>query len=182
MQNSLADESSLYLKQHAENPVHWQSWGAAAFELAKELDKPVLISIGYSSCHWCHVMAHECFENEFIADLMNEHFVCIKVDREERPDVDQVYMEAVQMIIQRGGWPLNIFCLPDGRPFFGGTYFPPEDKGNGLVPWPQLLIRIADFYKKSKEELLENAEAIQQNLIAASASSSKSDSFDLGHL
>ncbi len=182
MQNSLADESSLYLKQHAENPVHWQSWGAAAFQSAKELDKPVLISIGYSSCHWCHVMAHECFENEFIADLMNEHFVCIKVDREERPDVDQVYMEAVQMIIQRGGWPLNVFCLPDGRPFFGGTYFPPEDKGNGLVPWPQLLIRIADFYKNSKEELLENAEAIQQNLIVASASSPESDSFDLDNL
>ena len=182
MKNYLANEASLYLQQHADNPVHWHSWGEEAFELAQRLDKPVLVSIGYSSCHWCHVMAHESFENGFIADLMNEHFVCIKVDREERPDVDQVYMEAVQMIIQRGGWPLNVFCLPDGRPFFGGTYFPPEDKGNGLIPWPQLLIRISDFYKKSKEELLENAEAIQQNLIASSASSPSSDCFDLGNL
>lgn len=182
MNNSLANEASLYLRQHADNPVQWHSWGEDAFELAKRLDKPVLVSIGYSSCHWCHVMAHECFENTFIAEIMNEHFVCIKVDREERPDVDQVYMEAVQMIIQRGGWPLNVFCLPDGRPFFGGTYFPPEDRGNGLIPWPQLLVRIADFYKKSKEELLENAEAIQQNLLVASASIATADRFDLNHL
>ena len=171
MKNSLGNEASLYLKQHANNPVAWQIWGQAAFEQAQKEDKPVLISIGYSSCHWCHVMAEECFADSYIADIMNEHFVCIKVDREERPDVDQVYMEAVQMILQRGGWPLNVFCLPDGRPFFGGTYFPPEDLGNGLIPWPQLLIRIAEHYRKSKEELVENAEAIRNNLIAQSACS-----------
>ena len=171
MKNSLGNEASLYLKQHANNPVAWQIWGQAAFEQAQKEDKPVLISIGYSSCHWCHVMAEECFADSYIADIMNEHFVCIKVDREERPDVDQVYMEAVQMILQRGGWPLNVFCLPDGRPFFGGTYFPPEDLGNGLIPWPQLLIRIAEHYRKSKDELVENAEAIRNNLIAQSACS-----------
>ena len=182
MKNSLSNEASLYLRQHADNPVHWYSWGKEAFELAKEKDKPILISIGYSSCHWCHVMAHECFEDPFIADIMNKHFVCIKVDREERPDVDQVYMEAVQMIIQRGGWPLNVFCLPDGRPFFGGTYFPPEDRGNGLVPWPQLLVRISDFYQKSREELTENAEAIRNNLLASSASSHSNKDFDCADL
>ena len=182
MKNSLANEASLYLRQHANNPVHWHSWGKEAFELAKEKDVPILISIGYSSCHWCHVMAHECFEDSYIADIMNKHFVCIKVDREERPDVDQVYMEAVQMIIQRGGWPLNVFCLPDGRPFFGGTYFPPEDRGNGLVPWPQLLVRISDFYQKSRDELTENAEAIRNNLLASSASSHGSKDFNLADL
>ena len=182
MKNLLFNEASLYLRQHADNPVHWYSWGKEAFELAKEKDKPILISIGYSSCHWCHVMAHECFEDPFIADIMNKHFVCIKVDREERPDVDQVYMEAVQMIIQRGGWPLNVFCLPDGRPFFGGTYFPPEDRGNGLVPWPQLLVRISDFYQKSREALTENAEAIRNNLLSSSASNLSNKDFDYADL
>lgn len=182
MKNSLSNEASLYLRQHANNPVHWFSWCNEAFELAKEKDKPILISIGYSSCHWCHVMAHECFEDPYIAEIMNQHFICIKVDREERPDVDQVYMEAVQMIIQRGGWPLNVFCLPDGRPFFGGTYFPPEDKGNGLVPWPQLLVRISDFYRKSRDELTENAEAIRNNLLAKSASSIENKDFDFANL
>ncbi len=182
MKNSLSNEASLYLRQHANNPVHWFSWCNEAFELAKEKDKPILISIGYSSCHWCHVMAHECFEDPYIAEIMNQHFICIKVDREERPDVDQVYMEAVQMIIQRGGWPLNVFCLPDGRPFFGGTYFPPEDKGNGLVPWPQLLVRISDFYRKSRDELTENAEAIRNNLLAESASSIENKDFDFANL
>ncbi len=182
MKNHLSNEASLYLRQHASNPVEWYSWGEAPFALAKRLNKPILISIGYSSCHWCHVMAHECFENDFIAEIMNEHFVCIKVDREERPDVDHVYMEAVQLIIQRGGWPLNVFCLPDGRPFFGGTYFPPEDQGNGLIPWPQLLIRISDFFKKSKEELMENAESIQKNLIASCATSDSESYFKIAHL
>ena len=167
MQNRLSKENSLYLKQHAENPVDWYPWGEAALVAARESDKPLLISIGYSACHWCHVMAHECFENAYIARLMNQHFICVKIDREERPDIDQVYMEAVQMIQHSGGWPLNVFCLPDGRPFFGGTYFPPEDRGNGLVPWPQLLMRIADFYKRSRAELEENADAIQKNILLA---------------
>jgi len=167
MQNRLAEENSLYLQQHASNPVEWFPWGEDAFQAARDSDKAMLVSIGYSACHWCHVMAHECFEDDYIAGLMNKHFVCVKVDREERPDVDQVYMDAVQMIQQRGGWPLNVFCLPDGRPFFGGTYFPPEDRGNGLIPWPQLLMRIADYYKRSKAELIENAESIQKNIIAS---------------
>lgn len=165
MENRLNRESSLYLKQHAEQPVNWYAWGEEPLRVAKELDRPVLVSIGYSACHWCHVMAHECFDDSYIADIMNKHFVCVKVDREEHPAVDQVYMEAVQMIQQQGGWPLNVFCLPDGRPFFGGTYFPPEDRGNGLIPWPQLLMRIVDYYKRSKAELMENAESIQKNMM-----------------
>ncbi len=166
MPNRLSQENSLYLRQHAENPVEWYAWGAEALAAAEAQDKPLLVSIGYSACHWCHVMAHESFESDYIAGLMNKHFICVKVDREERPDVDQVYMEAVQMIQQQGGWPLNVFCLPDGRPFFGGTYFPPEDRGQGLIPWPQVLMRVADFYKRSKAELEENADAIQKNILA----------------
>lgn len=166
MSNRLAHESSLYLKQHAENPVNWFPWGAEALAKAKAEDKPLLISIGYSSCHWCHVMAHESFENDYIAKLMDQHFVCVKVDREERPDLDQIYMQAVQMINQHGGWPLNVFCLPDGRPFFGGTYFPPEDRGQGMVPWPQLLMRVSDFYRRDREKLEENAANIVHNLAA----------------
>ncbi len=168
MGNRLAEEPSLYLRQHADNPVDWYPWGSEAFDRAQAENKPVLISIGYSACHWCHVMAHESFEDEFIAGLMNEHFVCIKVDREERPDVDHLYMEAVQMMNQgHGGWPLNIFCLPDGRPFAGGTYFPPDDRrGDSIVPWPQLLMRISDYYRRNKQDLEENAEAVVNNLAA----------------
>lgn len=164
MANRLTQENSLYLKQHANNPVDWWAWGEEAFTEARRQDKPLLISIGYSSCHWCHVMAHESFESEYIAGIMNEHFICIKVDREEHPEVDQYYMEAVQMITRHGGWPLNAFCLPDGRPFFGGTYFPPEDRGNGLIPWPQVLVRVSNYYREKQEELQENAEAIQKNM------------------
>ncbi|MBM3867629.1 MAG: thioredoxin domain-containing protein [Verrucomicrobia bacterium] len=164
MSNRLAQESSLYLRQHEANPVHWWPWCAEAFAEAKAKDKPVLVSVGYSSCHWCHVMARESFEQPWVADLMNQHFVCIKVDREERPEVDKLMMDAVQMIQGHGGWPLNCFCLPDGRPFFGGTYFPPEDRGHGQVPWPQLLMRVADFYHRNKSELAANADAIAQNL------------------
>ena len=165
MSNRLAKESSLYLRQHAENPVHWWPWCAEAFAEAKKLNKPVLVSVGYSSCHWCHVMARESFEQAYTAELMNKHFVCIKVDREEKPEVDKLMMDAVQMIQGQGGWPLNCFCLPDGRPFFGGTYFPPEDRGHGQVPWPQLLMRVADFYHSNKNELAANADAIAKNLI-----------------
>ena len=121
--NALIGETSPYLLQHAHNPVNWVSWSEEAFERAKSENKLVLVSIGYSACHWCHVMEHESFENEEVAALMNQFFVCIKVDREERPDVDQVYMTAVQLMTQRGGWPLNCFTLPDGRPIYGGTYF-----------------------------------------------------------
>lgn len=164
MPNRLETESSLYLKQHGNNPVNWWPWCTEAFEVAKRENKLILISIGYSSCHWCHVMAHESFEDEYIAGLMNKNFVCIKVDREERPDIDQMFVEVVQMITGRAGWPLNVFCLPDGRPFFGGTYFPPKDIGKSIIPWPQLLMRIVEHYKKSPKELEENAENIIQNL------------------
>ena len=164
MSNRLAHESSLYLRQHEANPVHWWPWCAEAFAEAKAKNKPVLVSVGYSSCHWCHVMARESFEQPWVAELMNQHFVCIKVDREERPEVDKLMMDAVQMIQGHGGWPLNCFCLPDGRPFFGGTYFPPEDRGHGQVPWPQLLMRVSDFYHRNKSELAANADAIAQNL------------------
>jgi uncharacterized protein YyaL (SSP411 family) len=168
MSNRLIKEKSLYLLQHAENPVDWHPWGEKAFQQAQAEDKPVLVSIGYSSCHWCHVMAHESFEDDYIAKLMNTHFVCIKVDREERPDVDQIYMDAVQMLNGHGGWPLNVFCLPDGRPFAGGTYFPPdESRGHNIVPWPQLLIRVADYYLRQRGDLEENAKAIIGNLEAS---------------
>jgi uncharacterized protein YyaL (SSP411 family) len=170
MPNRLAHENSLYLKQHAENPVDWYPWGEEAFAQAHAENKPVLISIGYSSCHWCHVMAHESFEDAYIAKLMNTHFICIKVDREERPDVDQIYMDAVQMLNGHGGWPLNVFCLPDGRPFAGGTYFPPDERrGQNMVPWPQLLMRISDFFTRQREDLEENATAIVGNLRASNS-------------
>ena len=172
MPNRLSEENSLYLQQHASNPVEWYPWGEEAIKDAETSGKPLLVSIGYSACHWCHVMAHESFEDEYIAGIMNKHFICVKVDREERPDIDQIYMEAVEMIQKQGGWPLNVFCLPDGRPFFGGTYFPPEDRGQGLIPWPQICMRIADFYKRSKEELIENAEVIQKNILAGTQAAS----------
>ena len=124
--NRLATESSPYLRQHADNPVDWQPWGPEAMAEAAERDVPILLSVGYSACHWCHVMAHESFEDEATAAVMNERFVNIKVDREERPDVDAVYMDAVQAMTGRGGWPMTVFLTPDGRPFYGGTYFPPE--------------------------------------------------------
>tara|TARA_Y100000589_G_scaffold322086_1_gene354460 strand:- start:683 stop:2707 length:2025 start_codon:yes stop_codon:yes gene_type:complete len=167
MPNLLAKESSLYLRQHADQPVQWMPWGKAAFEKAKQEDKPIIVSIGYSSCHWCHVMSAESFCDDYVASIMNRHFICIKVDREERPDIDQTYLEAVRMFEQSAGWPLHAFCLPDGRPFWGGTYFPKEDLGQGIVPWPQLLLRISDHYRRAKEELIENGENIVSNLIHA---------------
>ena len=124
--NRLADETSPYLRQHAGNPVDWYAWGDDAFAAARERDRPVLLSVGYSSCHWCHVMAHESFEDPTIAGLMNDLFVNVKVDREERPDVDEIYMEAVQAMTGTVGWPMTVFLTPDGRPLFGGTYFPSE--------------------------------------------------------
>ncbi len=148
--NRLIQSSSPYLLQHAHNPVDWYEWGAEAFEKAKREDKLVIVSIGYSACHWCHVMEHESFENEETAKLMNELFVCVKVDREERPDIDQIYMDAVQLLSGRGGWPLNCFVLPDGRPLHGGTYFPKQD-------WERTLKSLSDFYIHKREEALEFA-------------------------
>lgn len=148
--NELINASSPYLLQHAHNPVNWVEWSDEAFAKARREDKLVLVSIGYSACHWCHVMEHECFEKEDTAAIMNEHFVCIKVDREERPDVDQIYMDAVQLLTGRGGWPLNCFTLPDGRPLHGGTYFPKAE-------WEKVLRSLNDFYRTRREEALQYA-------------------------
>ena len=181
MANRLLNANSLYLRQHAENPVDWYPWGEEAFAKARAEDKPLLISIGYSSCHWCHVMAHESFEDAYIARLMNTHFVCIKVDREERPDVDQIYMDAVQMLNGHGGWPLNVFCLSDGRPFAGGTYFPPDERrGYNIVPWPQLLMRVSDYYRRQRPDLEENARAIVGNLQATNEPRGKGSGLQRG--
>ena len=152
MANRLAAESSPYLLQHADNPVDWYPWGDAAFERARSDDRPVLLSIGYSACHWCHVMAHESFENAEIAALMNAHFVSIKVDREERPDVDSVYMGAAQAMGVPGGWPLTVFLTPQGLPFFGGTYFPPVDRP-GLRGFPAVLRAAAAAYREQRDEI-----------------------------
>jgi uncharacterized protein len=143
MKNELIHETSPYLLQHAHNPVHWQPWGKTALQLAKELDKPILISIGYSACHWCHVMERESFENDATAAIMNEHFINIKIDREERPDIDHIYMDAVQAISGSGGWPLNVFLTPEAKPFYGGTYFPPV-KAYGRASWTDVLMSIQD--------------------------------------
>src|SRR5512143_577646 len=151
--NRLAAESSPYLRQHAHNPVDWYPWGSEALERARAEDKPILLSIGYSACHWCHVMERESFENPSIAALMNDAFVNIKVDREERPDLDAIYMNAIQMLTGSGGWPLTAFLTPDGKPFFGGTYFPPEDR-HGRPGFPRVLEAIARAYRESPDEVL----------------------------
>ena len=152
MPNRLANETSLYLLQHANNPVDWYPWGDEAFDDAQQRDLPLLLSVGYSSCHWCHVMERESFENPQIADLMNQSFISIKVDREERPDVDSVYMTAVQALTGHGGWPMTVFLTPDGSPFYGGTYFPPEDRG-GLPSFPRVLATIAEAYKNRRADV-----------------------------
>jgi uncharacterized protein YyaL (SSP411 family) len=144
--NRLARETSPYLLQHAQNPVDWYPWGEEAFLRARAENKPILLSVGYSACHWCHVMEHESFESPEIAALMNELFVSIKVDREERPDVDDVYMKAIQMLTGRGGWPMTVFLTPDRQPFFGGTYFPPVDR-HGLPGLPRVLEAVARAYR-----------------------------------
>ncbi|NRB61510.1 MAG: thioredoxin domain-containing protein [Saprospiraceae bacterium] len=154
--NRLQHETSPYLLQHAENPVDWHPWSTSALELAKQQDKPILVSVGYSSCHWCHVMAHESFEDPATAAYMNTHFINIKIDREERPDLDQVYMEVCQALTGSGGWPLNCFLLPDGRPFYAGTYFPPTPKHN-RPSWLDLLQRIHTFYTTKKDVVTEQA-------------------------
>ncbi len=155
--NRLANETSLYLLQHSHNPVDWYPWGDEAFAHAKEHNLPVLVSVGYAACHWCHVMERESFENEATAAIMNTHFVNIKVDREERADVDHFLMDALQAMSGSGGWPLNMFLTPDGKPFYGGTYFPPVE-GYGRPSWPQVLLNIADAYSNRKNEIEEQAD------------------------
>ncbi|GAC1381375.1 MAG: thioredoxin domain-containing protein [Ktedonobacteraceae bacterium] len=165
--NRLISEMSPYLLQHAHNPVDWYPWNEEALQKAQSENKPILLSVGYSACHWCHVMAHESFENEDIAALMNQHFVSIKVDREERPDIDAIYMQAVQALTQQGGWPMTVFLTPDGRPFFGGTYFPPRDRqyGQQVMPgFPRLLLSMADAYEHRREDVEEQAQQITEYL------------------
>jgi uncharacterized protein len=161
--NALALESSPYLRQHAHNPVDWLPWGSVALTRARAEDKPLLVSIGYSSCHWCHVMERESFEDERTAALMNESFVCVKVDREERPDVDALYMEAVQSMTGRGGWPLNVFLTPEQLPFYGGTYFPPEPR-HGMPAWTQVLQAIGEAWSERREEIRAGGEGLRERL------------------
>lgn len=167
MSNRLIDETSPYLLQHAHNPVDWYPWGDEAFAKAREEDKPVLVSIGYASCHWCHVMERESFEDQQIADKMNESLVAIKVDREERPDIDAIYMSAMQHMHGHGGWPLNVFLLPDGRPFYGGTYFPPTRRAQ-MPSWPEVIDAVSDAYGRQRGAVLENARILTDALKAAS--------------
>ncbi|MFM6964978.1 MAG: thioredoxin domain-containing protein, partial [Sphingomonadales bacterium] len=157
MTNQLSNESSPYLLQHANNPVHWVAWSEDIFERAKAEDKLLLISVGYSACHWCHVMEHECFEDEEVAAIMNAHFINVKVDREERPDVDQIYMTAVQLMTQRGGWPLNCFTLPDGRPIYGGTYFPKEQ-------WMHILKSLVHTYSHDRPKAIDYARQLHEGI------------------
>jgi uncharacterized protein YyaL (SSP411 family) len=161
--NALAQETSPYLRQHAENPVDWLPWGPAALARAQAEDKPLLVSIGYSACHWCHVMERESFEDVATARLMNELFVCVKVDREERPDIDAIYMEAVQGMTGQGGWPLNVFLTPEQLPFYGGTYFPPEPR-HGMPAWTQVLHAIAESWEVNREQIRAGGERLRERL------------------
>ena len=155
--NALIHETSPYLLQHAHNPVNWLPWNEVTLEKAKAENKPMLISIGYSACHWCHVMEHESFEDEQVAQIMNDHFICIKIDREERPDIDQVYMLSVQLMTGHGGWPLNCFALPDGRPIYGGTYFPKSQ-------WINVLLNLTDLFQNEKQKMLDYAEKLTEGV------------------
>src|SRR4051794_40664890 len=163
MPNALARETSPYLLQHKDNPVDWLPWGEEALRRAREHDRPLLVSIGYSACHWCHVMERESFEDPQTAALMNERFVCVKVDREERPDVDALYMEAVQAMTGHGGWPLNVFVTPEQVPFYGGTYFPPEPR-QGMPSWRQVLGAVAEAWQTRNDEIRGQGERMAQRL------------------
>src|SRR3982751_5672208 len=166
MANRLAGETSPYLLQHKDNPVEWYPWGEEALSRSREEDRPILLSIGYSACHWCHVMERESFEDEATAAYMNEHFVTIKLDREERPDLDAIYMEACQAMTGQGGWPLNVFCTPDQAPFYAGTYFPPAPS-RGMSSWRQLLEAIVEAWTERREEIREGAPKIVERLRGA---------------
>ncbi|MEK6335751.1 MAG: thioredoxin domain-containing protein [Acidobacteriota bacterium] len=172
--NNLISETSPYLLQHAHNPVDWYPWGDTALARARSENKPILLSIGYSACHWCHVMEHESFENEEIAKLMNENFVNIKVDREERPDLDQIYMNAVQMMTGHGGWPMTMFLTPEGVPFYGGTYFPPSDRYN-MPGFPRVLLSVAEAYRSQPDQVASTATAMLGELRRAGLAESSQD-------
>ena len=177
MANALADSTSPYLRQHADNPVDWLPWGPEALERARVEDKPLLVSIGYSACHWCHVMAHESFEDPVVAEQMNRDFVCVKVDREERPDVDALYMEAVQAMTGQGGWPLNMFATPEQVPFYGGTYYPPDGR-QGMPAWTQVLEAVAEAWRTQREEIRAQGEQMAQRLAGAATMQPRGDQLD----
>jgi len=172
--NRLGHETSPYLLQHAENPVEWYPWGEEALARAREEDKPILLSVGYAACHWCHVMAHESFEDEATAALMNERFVNVKVDREERPDVDGIYMDAVVAMTGHGGWPLTVFLTPGGEPFLGGTYFPPEPR-HGLPSFRDVLMAVSQLYRERPEEVTRRTDVLLDALRASAASKASSE-------
>ena len=177
MANRLSTESSPYLLQHADNPVDWYPWGEEALKLSRDTDRPIFLSIGYSACHWCHVMERESFEDEATAELMNEGFVNIKVDREERPDLDSIYMRAVQAMVGQGGWPLTVFLTPAGVPFFGGTYFPSEPR-QGMPSFRRVLEGVRDAYTTRREEITkagtELLATLRSNRIEPEAATSES--------
>ena len=160
MTNRLAHETSPYLLQHADNPVDWYPWGSEALDRARAEDKPIFLSIGYAACHWCHVMAHESFEDDATAAVMNEHFVNIKVDREERPDIDAIYMQAVQAMTGHGGWPMTVFLTPDGEPFYGGTYFPPDDR-QGMPSFTRILHSVVDAFRNNPDAVAETTRQLR---------------------
>ena len=172
--NRLAREKSPYLLQHAHNPVDWFAWHDEAFAKARSENKPIFLSIGYSTCHWCHVMERESFEDEAVGKFLAEHFVSIKLDREERPDVDKIYMTFVQSTTGSGGWPMNVFLTPDLKPFFGGTYFPPEPR-HGRPSFLQLLEQIANFWRERNVELLASADELHARLELATARDARED-------
>jgi uncharacterized protein YyaL (SSP411 family) len=181
MANALASETSPYLLQHKDNPVDWRPWGPEALAAARELDRPLLVSIGYSACHWCHVMERESFEDPAIARIMNDHFVCVKVDREERPDVDAIAMEAVQLMTGSGGWPLNVFLTPDQVPFYGGTYFPPT-AGQGLPAWPAVLAAVAEAWRTQRDEIVAQGTRMAEALGRSGALAASEEALDRGAL
>src|SRR4051812_1853667 len=181
MANRLADATSPYLLQHKDNPVDWWPWSEEAFATARERDVPVLLSVGYAACHWCHVMAHESFEDAAVAQFVNEHFVCIKVDREERPDVDAVYMEATQAMTGHGGWPMTCFLTHTGEPFFCGTYFPPADRG-GMPSFLRVCASVVQAWAERRDEIRSSAadvvRELQQMAAPPTASALTADSLD----
>jgi uncharacterized protein len=174
--NRLAQESSPYLRQHAQNPVDWYPWGDAALARARDEDKPILLSVGYSACHWCHVMERESFEDAAIAAQMNASFVCVKVDREERPDLDQIYQLTVQLMGRSGGWPLTVFLTPQRQPFFAGTYFPPVER-YGMPSFPTVLRAIADAWSQRRDEVESSAQELTGAIGRALAPSATSTDF-----
>jgi hypothetical protein len=181
MANALQSTNSPYLLQHAENPVDWLPWSEAALQRARDQDQPIFLSIGYAACHWCHVMAHESFEDPRTAELMNEHFINIKVDREERPDLDHIYMQAVVALTGQGGWPMSVFLTPEGKPFYGGTYFPPIPRG-GMPSFRQVLSTIGDAWDNDRQSLLESADRVTDHLASLREKPPLEDYFELEDL